>query len=158
MSDFLASLPNIDGVWTQDGMATGVLTALQTANPEKWPIVSGEARASYLQLWNEIRETNPDFTSVGVVNPPGIAASGLRVAVELLQGAEINPDALQGEAGNTLYVPIPYVVDESNFEEIFAEYGDEPAAYTLDGVITQEEAQLLIAGELEAAPEATEAP
>jgi ribose transport system substrate-binding protein len=155
MSDFLASLPNIDGVWTQDGMATGVLTAIETANPEEWPIVSGEARASYLQMWSEIAETNPDFTSIGVVNPPGIAASGLRVAVELLQGAEINPDALQGEAGNTLYVPIPYVVDESNFEEIFAEYGEEPAAYTLDGVITQEQAQQLIAGELVAAPDAT---
>jgi ribose transport system substrate-binding protein len=34
MSNFLASLPNIDGIWTQDGMATGVLTALKTANPK----------------------------------------------------------------------------------------------------------------------------
>jgi ribose transport system substrate-binding protein len=150
MSDFLASLPNIDGVWTQDGMATGVLTAIQTANPEEFPVVSGEARASYLKLWSELREANPEFTSIGVVNPPGIGASGLRVAVEILKGGEVNPDALAGESGNTLYVPIPYVVDDTNFDVAFEAYGAEADSYTLDGMLTQEQAAQLIAGELEA--------
>jgi ribose transport system substrate-binding protein len=153
MSDFLASLPNIDAVWTQDGMALGALTAVQTANPEEWPIMVGEARAGYLQLWDQILETRPDFTSIGVVNPPGVAADGLRVAVELLQGAEINPDALAGPFGNSLYVPIPEAVTAENFEEVFAEYGDEASSYTLDSFITQEEAQQLIAGELMATDE-----
>jgi len=56
MSDFLASLPNIDGVWTQDGMAQGALTAVRTANPAKWPVMVGEARAGYLQLWHEVKQ------------------------------------------------------------------------------------------------------
>jgi len=68
MSDFLASLPNIDGVWTQDGMAFGILTAIRTANPENWPVVVGEARSGYLQLWNEVLAEQPDFASIGVVN------------------------------------------------------------------------------------------
>lgn len=163
MSDFLASLPNIDGVWTQDGMATGVLTAIRTANPEEWPIVTGEARASYIQQWNEILEERPDFQSIGVVNPPGIAANGLRVAVELLLGREIDEEQLGGPYGNTLYVPIPYaVVSEdfmymgmpmeegmdametefaANFTDLYEEVAEEPESYTLDGLITQEEAQ-----------------
>lgn len=148
MSDFLASLPNIDGVWTQDGMATGVLTAVKTANPAKWPIISGEARASYLQLWKEVQQTRPDFTSFGVVNPPGVGASGLRVAVELLMGAKIEEGALKGAANNTLFVPIPYIVDKTNFEAHYEAVKDLPASYTLDGIITQEEAKLLMAGKL----------
>jgi ribose transport system substrate-binding protein len=147
MSKFLTSLPKIDGVWTQDGMATGVLTALKSAaNLPKWPIVSGEARASYLQLWNEVRATRKDFTSFGVVNPPGVGASGLRVAVELLLGTKIDPAALQGTAKNTLFVPIPFIVDESNFEAQYNAIKSLPASYTLDGSITQDEAKQLMAG------------
>lgn len=156
MSDFLASLPNIDGVWTQDGMATGVLTAIRTANPEEWPVTTGEARASYVQQWNEILEENPDFQSIGVVNPPGVATSGLLVAVNLLLGREIDPEQLAGPYGNTLYVPIPYVVlgeewtytdlegEEvllpNDLEEIYEEVKDLPESYTLDGELTPAEA------------------
>jgi len=140
-SDLLASVPDVDGIWTQDGMATGVLNAVMTANPDEWPVVTGEARASYLQLWQEVRQNeNPDFTTIGVVNPPGVGASGLRVAVEILQGGTVDESQLAGPFGNSLYVPIPFQVDESNFEEMIAEYGDEPASYTLDGIISQEEA------------------
>jgi ribose transport system substrate-binding protein len=157
MSDFLASLPNIDGVWTQDGMATGVLTAIRTANPDEWPVTTGEARASYVQQWAEILEENPDFQSIGVVNPPGVATSGLLVAVNLLLGREIDPEQLAGPYENTLYVPIPYVVlgeewtytnldgEEillpNDFEEIFEEVKDLPESYTLDGELTPAEAE-----------------
>lgn len=155
MSNFLASLPNIDGVWTQDGMATGVLTAIRTANPAEWPIVVGEARASYIQQWNEILAENPDFQTIGVVNPPGVASTGLIVAVQLLLGREIDPEQLGGQYGNSLIVPIPYVVLgeewtytsmdgeetvlENNFADIYAEVADLPESYTLDGEMTLEE-------------------
>lgn len=141
MSDFLASLPNIDGVWTQDGMALGVLQALNTANPDEWPVTSGEARAGFIKLWQEVRETNnPDFTSIGVVNPPGIGASGIRVAVEILQGGEVDESQLAGPFGNSLYVPIPGQITADNFDETYADVQDQPDSYTLDGMITQEEA------------------
>jgi len=150
MSDFLASLPEIDGVWTQDGMATGVLTAVSTANPENWPLISGEARSSYLKQWVAILEERPEFTSIGVVNPPGVGADGVRVAIELLMGAELNEEALSGPFGNTLYVPIPYAVTSENLAQIYEEQAiaDTADSYTLDGLITQEEAQQLLAGEI----------
>lgn len=141
MSDFLASVPNIDGVWVQDGMAVGALRAVQTADPEEWPIMLGEGRAGYLQLWQEIKEERPEFTSFAAVNPPGLGASGLRVLYEMLEGNEIDESQFEGRFGRTLFVPIPFTVEESNFEEMYAEYGDEPESYTLDGIITQEEAQ-----------------
>jgi ribose transport system substrate-binding protein len=140
-SDLLASIPDIDAIWTQDGMATGVLTALRTANPEEWPLVTGEARASYLKLWQETLAERPDFKTIGVVNPPGVGASGLRVAMELLLGAEVDESQFAGPFGNTLYVPIPFAVDETNFEDNFETFGEAPDSYTLDGMITQAEAQ-----------------
>ncbi len=150
MSDFLASLPNIEGVWTQDGMAEGALRAIRTADPDEWPVITGEARAGFLQLWQEMKQERPEFTTIGVVNPPGMGVSGLRVALEILQGREIADGVLRGEFGNTLYVPIPGVVTEENFEEAYEEYEDAPASYTLDGWITEEEAVALMEGEITA--------
>lgn len=145
MSDFLASLPNIDGVWTQDGMAQGALTAVQTANPDEWPLMVGEARAGYLQVWNQILESRPDFTSIGVVNPPGVASDGIRVAIEILAGNQVDESKLAGPFGNSLYVPIPESVTSENFADVFAEYGDQPASYTLDGFIGQSQAHAFMA-------------
>jgi ribose transport system substrate-binding protein len=140
MSNILASQPNIDGVWTQDGMARGVLQAVQAANPGEYPVISGEARSGYMRLWQEVRQENPDFASYGPINPPGVGASGLRVAVELLQGKEIKQSELQGEAGNTLYVPIPGVVTNQNLEEEIQKI-DVEGEYVLDGIISREQAQ-----------------
>ena len=141
MSDLLASQPNIDAVWTQDGMAQGVLQAISTANPAKWPLVVGEARAGYMQLWSKVAETKPEFTSYGVINPPGVGASGLRVAVELLQGRKFKDGTLKGPYGNSLYVPIPGTVGKDNFTAELAKVKDLPASYVLDGQISESEAK-----------------
>jgi len=140
MSDFLASIPNIDGLWTQDGMSEGSLRAIITANPENWPVSTGEARAGFLQLWDEVKQDNPDFTTIGVVNPPGQGVSGMRVALQILTGGEVDEAQLQGTFGNTLYVPIPGVVTDENFAEVYDLYKDAPASYTLDGWISQADA------------------
>jgi len=171
MSDFLASLPDIDGVWTQDGMADGVLRALRSASNEDLPVTTGEARASFLQQWQEVREDGEieDFDTIGVVNPPGIGASGVRIAVELLLGNELDEDQLQvsfkldedePDVQNTLYVDIPFAVvsddaediaevlreefgiEVDTFSNVFGELdiANQPGSLTLDGVISQEEA------------------
>jgi ribose transport system substrate-binding protein len=137
MANLLASQPDIDGVWTQDGMALGVLQAIQAANPGEWPVVSGEARAGYMQLWNEVKAEHPEFQSFGVVNPPGVAASGLRVALNLLQGKQLKADALAGPYSNSLYVPIPGTVSEENFQAEYDKIKDQPASYVLDGIVDQ---------------------
>lgn len=141
MSDFLASLPNIDGVWTQDGMAQGALQAVVTANPAEWPVMVGEARGGFMKLWKNVQDTiDPNFNTIGVVNPPGVGASGLRVALEILQGGEVDEAQLAGPFGNSLYVPIPGVVTAENFEEEYERVQDLPDSYVLDGFITQAEA------------------
>ena len=87
-----------------------------------------------------MRQENPDFASYGPVNPPGVGASGLRVAVELLQGKEIKQSELQGEAGNNPYGPVPGVVTNQNLEEERQKIDGE-GEYVLDGIIGREQAQ-----------------
>jgi ribose transport system substrate-binding protein len=140
VSDLFASIPDIDAVWTQDGMAQGVWTAVRTANPDPFPIGTGEGHAGFLKLWQEISAEHPDYQSFAVCNPPGQGADGLRIAVELLQGKQVDESQLAGPFGNTLYMPIPCRVDSENFAEMLEMYQDRPDTYVLDGIITQEEA------------------
>lgn len=139
-SDMLASIPRIDGILTQDGMAQGILTALNAANPSHFPVMTGEAYAGYLRMWADASNAHPGFTSVAVVNPPGIASSALRVAVELLGGAEIDESQLTGPFGNSLYVDIPFMVTQDTLATHLLESTGLPDSYAFDGIITQEEA------------------
>lgn len=139
-SDMLASIPNIDGILTQDGMAQGILTALNAANPSPFPIMTGEAYAGYLRLWQETAEAHPGFQSVAVVNPPGIASSALRVAIEILQGGEIDEANLTGPFGNSIYIDIPFVITSADLADRLVEYQDRPDSYAMDGIISQDEA------------------
>ena len=140
MAAILASQPHIDGIWSQDGMAQGALQAVLAANLPKLPIMVGEARAGYLQLWAQVKKAHADFTSFGVVNPPGVGASGLRVAVDLLLGKKPKSNELQGPNHNTLLVPIPGTVSDANFDTEYNMVKNLPVAYTLDGSITRQEA------------------
>ena len=133
MSDLLATYPDLDGVWTQDGMAEGVYRALEAAGRLDEVQPTGEARVGYMRLWAD----NPDFDTIGVVNPPGAAVAALHVAVALLDGHEIDESKL--ENGNTLHLPIPEFVTSENFDEVWAEVQDKPDTYSVDEILTREE-------------------
>jgi len=140
MSNFLAGFPGqIDGVWTQDGMAIGALQAVMAANPEEWPIMVGEGRCQYLKLWEEVKKTQPDFESIGVANAPGVNATALRIAVAMKQGKEVDTSKLSGQTGNSFIIPSPVTVTGENFQEWLEFCKDKPDQYLLDGIMTEEE-------------------
>ena len=76
MSNFLSAYPNLNGYWTQDGMAIGALQAVMAANPAQWPQGVGEGRCQYLKLWQEALTLNPEFDSIAVANHPGVSPTG----------------------------------------------------------------------------------
>ncbi len=142
MSNFLASFPNMDAYWTQDGMAIGALQAVMAANPAKWPQGVGEGRCQYLQLWNDALKTHPDFDSIAVANPPGVSPTGLRIAVNMLMGKKVDTTKLGGENGMQFVIPIPVIVTKDNFQQVFTtDCKDKPATYLLDGIMTDAEVQ-----------------
>ncbi len=138
-ANFLASLPNIDGMWTQDGMAEGEYLALKAANPAKWPIVVMEARASALRTWKQAITDHPGFDSIGVVNPPAVGEAGVRLAYNLLNGKKIDP-AKMGGNGFTFFVPIPGAVTNDTLDAALKSIEGKPDSYTLDAVFTQADA------------------
>jgi len=137
MSNLLATYPGIDGVWVQDGMAEGALRAV-LASGRELPVMVGEARIGYMRLWKQLKDQK-GFSTIGVINPPAIAGSGLRVAMQILQGRQFKDGILA--RGNTLYVPIPGYVTNENLDELWEKFKDKPDAYALDGMITEEEAR-----------------
>jgi ribose transport system substrate-binding protein len=142
MSNFLASFPNLDGYWTQDGMAIGAMQAVMAANPPKWPILVGEGRCQFLQLWDQRLKEDPNFETIAVANPPGVSPTGLRIAVNMLMGKQVDKSKLGGANGLSFVIPVPVIVTKENFQEVFTTMcKDKPATYLLDGIMTDEEVQ-----------------
>jgi ribose transport system substrate-binding protein len=142
MSNFLASFPNLDGYWTQDGMAIGAMQAVMAANPPKWPILVGEGRCQFLQLWDQRLKEDPNFETIAVANPPGVSPTGLRIAVNMLMGKQVDKSKLGGANGLSFVIPVPVIVTKDNFQEVFTTMcKDKPATYLLDGIMTDEEVQ-----------------
>lgn len=134
MSSLLATYPDIDGVWTQDGMAQGLLRAIEAAGKTDQIAVSGEARGGYMRMWNELK--GDGFESIGVVNPPGTAGTAVHVAVAQLQGKKFADGVLDG---NTLVLPEPPVVTNDNFAEFWEPIADLGDAYVIDNVLSRDD-------------------
>lgn len=144
MSDFLAAYPNLDGYWTQDGMAIGALEAVIAANLDELPVAVGEGRVKFLKLWKEMLAVDPEFQTIAVANAPGVNSTALRIAVELLQGKELDESKLGGQFGYQIVIPIPIVVTPENFDAVYAEYveeGNYPDSYLLSGIMSRDEIQ-----------------
>jgi ribose transport system substrate-binding protein len=139
MSNFLSAYPNLDGYWTQDGMAIGALQAVMAANPAEWPVAVGEGRCQFLKLWEEALTMNPDFDSVAVANPPGVSPTGLRIAVQMLQGKQVDESKLGGANGLSFVIPVPVTITSANLQEGLDICKDKPDAYLLDGIMSQQE-------------------
>jgi ribose transport system substrate-binding protein len=120
-------------------MAIGAMQALLAANPAKWPVVVGEGRCQFLQLWDQRLKDDPNFETIAVANPPGVSPTGLRIAVNILQGKEVDKSKLSGQS---FVIPVPVVVTKDNFQEVYSTMcKDKPATFLLDGIMSDDEVQ-----------------
>jgi ribose transport system substrate-binding protein len=142
MSNFLASFPTMNAVWTQDGMAIGAMQAVLAATPAKFPVVVGEGRCQFLQLWDQRLKADPTFETIAVANPPGVSPTGLRIAVNMLMGKKVDTTKLGGTANNQFVIPIPVTVTKDNFQQVYSTAcAGKPASYLLDGIMTDADVQ-----------------
>ncbi|RUT34831.1 sugar ABC transporter substrate-binding protein [Arsenicitalea aurantiaca] len=135
MQNLLATYPDIDGVWVQDGMAAGAFRAIEAAGKTADIAATGEIRKDFLDVW-----ASDGLTSGASVNPPGVMASALNVAVLRLEGREFKDDVFGGVYGNAIYLPIPLVTAD-NLEETRAGAEGQPGYYSVSTSLTVEEAE-----------------
>jgi ribose transport system substrate-binding protein len=155
MSNFLSAYPTLTGYWTQDGMAIGALQAVMAANPAVWPQGVGEGRCQYLKLWQDAVKMNPNFDSIAVANHPGVSPTGLRIAINMLQGKKVDATKLGGANGLSFVLPLAAVITSSNLADGLKMCDGKPDAYLLDKILTDDEVQQYFVKEAAAAKKFT---
>jgi ribose transport system substrate-binding protein len=137
MQNLLATYPDINGVWVQDGMAAGAWKSIMDAGKTGDIAATGEIRKDFIDLW-----TAEKLNSGASVNPPGVMASALNVAVLMLQGKELKEPATAGQYGNAMYLQIPFI-DSSNLAEAAKQLEGKPGYYSYTDQLSIEEAEAL---------------
>jgi ribose transport system substrate-binding protein len=102
MADFLATQPEIDGVWIQGG-GPGVIQAFEDAGVEL-PPMAGEAENAFRKAMGE-----GAFEGISVGQTPGMVAVSMMAALELLQGRELPQN---------ISMPLPAVTSEDAEEGV----------------------------------------
>mgnify|MGYP004521820359 CR=1 FL=1 len=136
MQNLLATYPDINGVWVQDGMAAGAWKSILDA--KKTDIAAtGEIRKDFIDLW-----TKDKLNSGASVNPPGVMASALNVAVLTLQGKELKEPATAGQYKNAMYLEIPFI-DSANLAEAAKQVDGKPGYYSYTNQLSIADAEAL---------------
>ncbi|KHJ54126.1 sugar ABC transporter substrate-binding protein [Aureimonas altamirensis] len=135
MQNLLATYPDIQGVWVQDGMADGAWRAIEAAGKKDSIAATGEIRKDFMTRWESEK-----LNSAASVNPPGVMASALNVAVLALQGKEFKDGIFGGPNANAIYIPIPFV-DNDNLAENLKSAEDKPGYWSVTATVTPEEAE-----------------
>lgn len=134
MQNLLATYPGINGVWVQDGMADGAWRAIEAAGKTADIAATGEIRKDFMERWSANK-----FNSAASVNPPGVMASALNVAVLKLQGKEFKDGIFGGTYGNAIYIPIPFV-DSANLAENIKNAEGKPGYWSVTATVNPEQA------------------
>ncbi|MEO8608436.1 MAG: sugar ABC transporter substrate-binding protein [Chloroflexota bacterium] len=97
VSDFLATQPQVDGVWAQGG-DPGVLQAFKDAGYDKLPPMAGEAENGFRMAMGD-----GEVQGISIGQTPGMVAVSMQAALELLQGRELP---------RVISMPLPAVTSE----------------------------------------------
>ena len=127
--NFINTYPDLKAIWTTEQMDR-VYWGLRDAGiaAEDYPLLVTGANTEGLDMWVFKVEEDPNFESIAVIDPSGVAYDAVYAAYYLLSGYSINDAALGGENCTTLSVPIP-VVTSDNLEEWWAAYESRGISY-----------------------------
>jgi ribose transport system substrate-binding protein len=132
----------IDGVFTQDSMADGVLSAFLDLG--KLPkVMYGECGTAFARKWKTLIDSGADIKICSNPNPPTIVVSGLRVGVNIAEGKKFKPGVLGGQFGATYYYEVKQFYTNESFNELWDIVQNKPEDYLLTEDISVAEADAL---------------
>jgi len=138
-AQIIASGKEIDGVFTQDGMAYGVLQAFLDAG--KLPkYMFADPSTIFFKEWRKLHDEGKDIHFITENNPPGIGGTSFRMALELYNGKQWKPDILKGD---TYFYTNTKVYTQENFDAAWQLLKDKPDSYLLNDVLTQQQVDAL---------------
>ena len=85
----LLNSKDVDGIWTS-GIDYTVVDAFETANHPPVPVVGADNN----QFLNQMIEMYPDFVGAAVTNPATIGGVGTAIALDVLEGEEVDRETL----------------------------------------------------------------
>jgi len=135
MQNLLATYPDLAGVWVQDGMAAGAWRSIADAKRNDSIAATGEIRKDFIDLW-----VKQGLNTGASVNPPGVMASALNVAVFMLKGRELKKPATDGQYKNSMYLPIPFV-NSDNVKTVATALEGKPGHYSFTQSLSIDEAE-----------------
>jgi ribose transport system substrate-binding protein len=113
VSDFLATQPQVDGVFVQGG-TPGVIQAFKDAKITKLPPIAGEGENGFRMAMG-----SGEVQGISVAQTPGMITVAMQAALELLQGRELP---------RVISMPLPMVTSE-NVKEGVDYFADLPADF-----------------------------
>ena len=113
MADFLATQPEVDGVWVQGG-TPGVIQAFKDAGYEDLPPIAGEGENGFRMAMG-----NGEVEGISIAQTPGMIAVAMQAALELLQGRELP---------RVISMPLPTVTSD-NIQEGVDYFPDLPVDF-----------------------------
>lgn len=139
-SQILGGGTQIDGVITQDSMGYGCLTAFTDLGlcPKAAFIECGTAN---LKEYDKLKEEGKDIKVCSQPNPPSIVASGLRIAVNLAEGKELDESKLGGLYGRACIYDVKNWYTDENIDELRPLLEGKGDDYLLTEYWSEDEAQ-----------------
>ena len=138
-AQILSTTKDIDGIITQDGMAYGCLSACEDAGILPKAMI-GDPGVAFFQEWKKLMDEGADFQACAQPNPPGIAASALRIAVNMAEGKELDESKLDG---NIYYYQVQSFYTQDNFDDAMKLLDGKSDDYLLDEWFDEDGVQAL---------------
>jgi ribose transport system substrate-binding protein len=140
MSQLLVAYPNFDAILSQE-CVPGIYAALMDAKHKMPKAMSMDESVQGVRIWYEHNKKYPkdQMNAYIVENPPGVGASGLQIALWMLQGKKLKPDVLKQPFNVLLYNPT-LIITADNLEEWYKKLEGKPQEEVLDSYLTSQQA------------------
>jgi ribose transport system substrate-binding protein len=140
MSQIIVAYPKFDGVLSQE-CVPGIYAALMDAKHKMPKVMTMDESVEGVKIWYEHNQKYPKdpINAIIIENPPGVGASGMQIALWMLQGKKLKPDALKQPYNVLLYNPTLIITPE-NLKEWYGKVKDRPVSEVLDSYLTSQQA------------------